>query len=187
MKQKRFNSRWLRLTIAVAAATVPATAQRAPLFKSEILPVLEKNCVSCHGDQKKMAGLDLSTFTGMMTGGSSGPVIAPGKPERSLLWKMIETDKMPVGGKLTAAEKQALKAYIEQGRFPVEEVNAAKQAREAAKITPGARNWWAFRKPVKSAAPAVKNKDQRQRRSTLLFSKLEENRPHRVAACARRG
>src|SRR5260221_9793335 len=39
-------SLWLRLGIAVVAVAAPATAQRAPLFKSEILPVLEKNCVS---------------------------------------------------------------------------------------------------------------------------------------------
>ena len=97
---------------------IAATAQRTPLFKSEILPVLEKNCVGCHGESRRWPSLDLSTFTGLMDGGASGPVIAPGKPERSLLWKMIETDKMPVGGKLSDAEKQLLKTYIEQGRFP---------------------------------------------------------------------
>ena len=164
----------LRLLMAVAAAAAPVSAQRAPLFKSEILPVLEKNCVSCHGDQKKMAGLDLSTFTGVMTGGSSGPVIAPGKPERSLLWKMVESDKMPMGGKLTAAEKQLIRTYIEQGRFPQDEMNAAEQAREAAKITAEARNWWSFRKPVKLPAPAVKNQDQvRTPIDAFVLAKLE--------------
>src|SRR5437763_290983 len=112
LRAKWLSSRWLSLGIAVAAGAFPAAAQRAPLFKSEILPVLEKNCVSCHGDQKKMAALDLSTFSGVMAGGASGPVIAPGKPERSLLWKMIETDKMPMGGKLTAAQKQLIRTYI---------------------------------------------------------------------------
>jgi hypothetical protein len=166
------SSCW-RLGILIAIA-IPATAQRAPLFKSEILPVLEKNCIKCHGEQQKMAGLDLSTFTGLMTGGTSGPVIAPGKPERSLLWKMIESEKMPMGGKLTAAEKQALKAYIEQGRFPVEEMNAAEQAREAARITPEARNWWSFRKPVKTAAPVVKHTAQvRTPIDAFVLAKLE--------------
>src|ERR1700692_3856927 len=145
---------WSRF-LPLLAVALPAFAQRAPLFKSEILPVLEKNCVSCHGDQKKMAGLDLSTFTGVMAGGSSGPVSAPGKPERSLLWKLVETDKMPMGGKLTAGEKQLIKTYIEQGRFPKDEMDAAQQAREAASITPEARNWWSFRRPVKSPVPAV--------------------------------
>ena len=76
------NSFWLRTAVAVLALSIPATAQRDPLFKTEILPVLEKNCVQCHGEKQKMAKLDLSSFTGMMEGSSSGPVIAPGKPER---------------------------------------------------------------------------------------------------------
>src|SRR5437588_9318100 len=109
LRAKWLSSRWLSLGIAVAAGAFPAAAQRAPLFKSEILPILEKNCVSCHGDKAKMAGLDLSTFTGMMTGSSSGPVIAPGKPERSLMWKLIENGQMPQGGKLTVAEKQSIR------------------------------------------------------------------------------
>src|SRR5260370_27373165 len=109
---------WLHLGIALAAIAVPADAQRAPLFKSEIMPVLEKNCVMCHSDKQKMAGLDLSSFSGMMAGSSSGPVIAPGKPERSMLWKMIENGQMPQGGKLTAGEKQLIHSYIELGRFP---------------------------------------------------------------------
>src|SRR5712692_839823 len=145
--------------IAVLALAIPASAQRDPLFKTEILPVLEKNCVQCHGPNQKMAKLDLSSFTGMMEGSSSGPVIAPGKPERSLMWKLIENDTMPQGGKLTTAEKQLIKSYIQYGRFPAAnaETEAAIKAKEAARITAENRNWWSFRKPVKSAVPAVAN------------------------------
>ena len=166
---------WLRFVVAGAAIIIPATAQRAPLFKSEIMPVLEKNCVGCHGDKQKMAGLDLSSFSGMMTGSSSGPVIAPGKPERSLLWKMIENDQMPQGGKLSNADKQLIRTYIEQGRFPTTtESEEAIQAREAAKIKPEARNWWSFRKPVKPPVPAVKDKDQvRTPIDAFVLAKLE--------------
>src|SRR5450755_980108 len=91
----------LRAAMAVFALAIPAAAQRDPLFKTEILPVLEKNCVQCHGEKQKMAKLDLSTFTGMMEGSGSGPVIAPGKPERSLMWNPMESDQVPQGGKLT--------------------------------------------------------------------------------------
>src|ERR1051326_6713616 len=157
-----FLSPWLRTGIAVFALALPASAQRDPLFKTEILPVLEKNCVQCHGEKQKMAKLDLSSFNGMMEGSSSGPVIAPGKPERSLLWKMIENDQMPVGGKLTTAEKQLIKSYIQYGRFPqaTAESEAAIRAKEAAKIKQEDRNWWSFRKPVKAAVPAVKDQAQ---------------------------
>jgi hypothetical protein len=132
-------------------SVVSLCAQRAPLFKDEILPVLEKSCTKCHGAQQKMGGLDLSTFSGVMKGGASGPAIAPGKPERSLLWVMISSDKMPVGGALTAAQKQLIKTYIEQGRFPAGESDAERAAKEAKRITPEARQWWSFVKPVKPA------------------------------------
>jgi hypothetical protein len=152
----------LAILIGAAGFSIPASAQRAPLFKDEILPIFQKNCTSCHNTQKKMAGLDLSSFTGMMEGSSSGPVIAPGKPDHSLLWKMIESDQMPLGGKLTAADKQTIHAYIEQGRFPT--ANTLSEAeilkKEAAKITQEDRNWWSFKTPVKPPVPEVKNKDQ---------------------------
>src|ERR1041385_8976839 len=133
--QKQFP--WVRLGLCVLAAAIPAAAQRDPLFKTEILPVLEKNCVKCHNPQQKMAQLDLSSFTGMMEGSSSGPVIAPGKPERSLMWKLIESDQMPQGGKLSTADKQLIKSYIQYGRFPAPapETAEAVRAKAAAQIT----------------------------------------------------
>src|SRR5438876_2320387 len=153
---------FLLTSIVIAALAAPASAQRDPLFKTEILPVLEKSCVPCHNPERKMAKLDLSTFTGMMEGGSSGPAIAPGKPERSLMWKLIENDQMPQGGKLTTAEKQLIKSYIQYGRFPaaVAETEEAMRAKEAAKITAKDRDWWSFRKPVKSTVPVVATKQQ---------------------------
>jgi hypothetical protein len=136
-----------------------ALAQRAPLFKDEILPVLEKSCVGCHSPEKKMGGLDLSTFAGLMAGGASGPAVAPGKPERSLIWMLIDSGRMPMGGKLGAANKQLIRAYLEHGRFPQNELDQAQQAREAARITPEARRWWSFQVPVKAAVPSVERRD----------------------------
>ena len=91
----------VRSVLASVLIALPVAAQRAPLFRDEILPILERNCTKCHSPQQKMAGLDLTTFTGVMTGGASGPAIAPGKPERSLLWKMIESGKMPMGATMS--------------------------------------------------------------------------------------
>ena len=106
---------WGHFCLTSLALAVPAFAQRDPLFKTEILPVLEKNCVGSHGPAQKMAKLDLSSLARMMDGSSSGPVIAPGKPERSLLWEMIESDQIPQGPKkLTAGEKQLIKSSYGQ-------------------------------------------------------------------------
>src|SRR5436305_104600 len=156
------NARLISVSLTLAAIASPAFAQRAPLFSSEILPVFEKNCVSCHGPKQKMAGLDLSSFAGMMNGSTSGPVIAPGKPERSLLWKLIESGQMPQGGKLNAADKQSIHAYIEQGRFPTvaPETEAEARKKDETRITQKDRAWWSFQKPVKPPVPSVANKSQ---------------------------
>jgi hypothetical protein len=175
-EKTRVQSRWLQAAILSAVIALPAAAQRAPLFKSEILPILEKNCVGCHGPQNKMASLDLSSFAAMMQGSSSGPVIAPGKPERSLMWKLIESDQMPQGGKLTVADKQSIKAYIAEGRFAqTTESEADVAKREAAKVTDKDRQWWSFVKPVKPAVPTVKTKDQaRTEIDKFILSQLEK-------------
>ncbi|MGH9663274.1 MAG: DUF1549 domain-containing protein, partial [Bryobacteraceae bacterium] len=163
---------WFSLGLGLVIASTPASAQRAPLFKSEILPILEKNCTKCHGTAQKMAGLDLSSFSGLMAGSSAGPVLAPGKPDHSLIWKMLEMNKMPMGGKLSDADKQTIKAYIEQGRFP--SMDAAQAGREARKITPEARNWWSFKKPVKYPVREVRNKGQvRTPVDAFVLAKLE--------------
>jgi len=123
----------------------------------------------------KTAGLDLSSFPAFMAGGDSGPAIAPGAPEQSRLWKAIETDKHP-GGQLNDAEKQLVKAYIAEGRFPqpVPE-DAAQKARAVAATMPAARNWWSFRKPAKTPVPVVKNQDQVNTPvDAFVLAKLEE-------------
>jgi hypothetical protein len=172
------RSHRLRIGILISTAiAVPAFAQRDPLFKTEILPVLEKNCVKCHNPQQKMAKLDLSSFAAMMEGSSSGPVIAPGKPERSLMWKLIENDQMPQGGKLSVADKQLIKSYIQYGRFPMAppESEEVLKAKELAKITPAERNWWSFKKPVKAAVPTVGTKDQvRTPIDAFILAQLEK-------------
>ena len=153
---------------------LPLAGQRAPLFKDEILPVLEKSCTKCHGAEQKMGGLDLTTFAGVMKGGASGPSIAPGKPARSLLWVMIESNKMPMGGALSAAQKQLIRTYIEQGRFPAGETDAERASKEAARITPEARQWWSFQTPVKSPVPTVGNTAQaRTPIDAFVLAKLE--------------
>jgi hypothetical protein len=178
LRDERVSTRWpLAAAIGFTLMGIPAFGQRAPLFKSEIQPVLEKNCVGCHGTAQKMAGLDLSSFATMMQGSTGGPVIAPGKPERSLMWKMIENDQMPQGGKLSVADKQLIHAYIEQGRFPAQpaESEAEIAKREAARITPEDRNWWSFKKPVKSAVPEVAHKDEvRTAIDSFVLAQLEK-------------
>ncbi len=159
--QKICRSAWVCLALVGASVSPPAGAQtftRAPMWQHEILPVLEEHCVSCHGGDQTMAELDLTKFESVLKGGVSGPPIIPGHPEMSMLWSMIESDEMPVGGELSAANKQLIKAWIQNGRFPSKD--KLDGDRRAAMITPEARQFWSFKKPIRSPVPQVENADQ---------------------------
>jgi len=91
-------------------------------FARDIEPIMKKYCVSCHGgvdaSGKKVVemGLDLTTYKGIMAGGTYGPVVEAGKPEDSLLIELIESGEMPgEGQKVAPADIQTLRAWIAAG------------------------------------------------------------------------
>jgi hypothetical protein len=82
-----------------------------------------------------------------------------------------------MGGKLSDADKQLIKAYIEHGRFPAAEAaaEAAQLEREKAIVTPQGSAVVVFRKACKAPAPAVKNGDQAKTDiDKFILAKLEE-------------
>ena len=138
-----------------------------PTFQHEILPLVEKRCIACHGGgQQVMAGLDLRTLSGVMAGSSKGPVLVPGNPDGSRLWMMVRDEKMPMGGPpLAEAEKQLLREWIEKGQFLSREEALAGQRRQ----------WWSFRKPVKPPVPAVRARSRvRTPIDAFLQQKLDQ-------------
>lgn len=58
-------------------------------FVSEVKPVLERRCLECHNRDYVFAGLRLETRELAMKGGRSGPVILPGNPDDSLLYRVL--------------------------------------------------------------------------------------------------
>jgi len=87
-----------------------------PNFERDVAPILNAKCVACHGSGTKAKGLDLSTLFGLRKGGDSGPVVVSGKPEESLLVKMVANGSMPQGGKQLAQTEVALIGeWIKQG------------------------------------------------------------------------
>lgn len=67
----------------------------ASFFKSHVLPVLNKNCLSCHGAIKKKAKLDLRTPEAIFRGGKNGPAVVPWKPGESPLFRFVQPDGDP--------------------------------------------------------------------------------------------
>src|SRR5262245_55007261 len=105
-----------------APARAPAQARpEPPTFEKHVLAIFQARCLSCHGDKKQRAGLDLRTRAAILQGGETGPAIVPGPGKSSLLWEKISRDHMPPDkDKLTAAEKAAVLAWIEGGAKALE-------------------------------------------------------------------
>lgn len=90
-------------------------------FVRDVKPILQAQCVRCHHDGAIMGGLNLMNREAAMRGSSRGPVIVPGEPEKSPLYRVTllpeeENHAMPATGpKLTADEQQILHDWIEEG------------------------------------------------------------------------
>ena len=100
----------------LANGAEPSPEQR---FQNEVWPLLERSCLRCHGEEKQKAGLRLDSREAALKGGESGPALVPGKPEESLLLKLVrhaEADrKMPPKEKLPDSEIASLEHWIAGG------------------------------------------------------------------------
>src|SRR2546423_13419407 len=98
-------------------ASAPVIAAAPPVFEKDIRPILKAHCFDCHGEGEKLkGGLDLRLRRLMLKGGDDGPVLVPGKPEKSPLFKMVQTREMPRRDKkLSGQEIELIKEWIASG------------------------------------------------------------------------
>ncbi len=100
-----------RLFPALLIAAVSAAAD----LDQNVQSVFQSKCNSCHG-AAAMGKLDLRSTETALKGGASGAVILPGESARSLLMDKVVTGQMPPGKvKLTAAEMDAVRVWIDKG------------------------------------------------------------------------
>ena len=100
-----------------------AEASNATSFYTKrIHPILDANCVSCHGESKTSGGLRVDSYDQLMKGGKDGPAIVPGNPGKSLLLYRVTLPAshkqfMPAEGKppLRAEEIAWIRAWVQQG------------------------------------------------------------------------
>jgi cytochrome b subunit of formate dehydrogenase len=96
----------------IAGATQPATTVTTT-WLLDIEPMISPPCGTCHGAGGGMAGLDLTSYAGLLQGGISGPSIVPGDPGASLLVQRQQTGDHP--GQLGPEELARVIAWIEAG------------------------------------------------------------------------
>jgi hypothetical protein len=135
------------LGVLAAFAWNVALAEPAPQFDRDIRPILSENCFACHGpdEHARKAKLRLDTHAGLFgQTRDDEPVVAPGSPDKSLLWQRVGSadpdDVMPPpdsNKSLKPEEKEALREWIL-----------------------GGATWqthWAFIRPERPALPSVRS------------------------------
>ncbi len=103
---------------AAAILALPALAQAVD-FATQVHPILASRCAPCHSGDKPAAGLSLTSRRQALAGGASGPALAPGDCQGSLLIRKVSGQRgaiMPASGEpLTAAQISTLRAWIDEG------------------------------------------------------------------------
>lgn len=86
-------------------------------YLSDIQPIFQSKCISCHGGLSKKGGLDLRSLASITRGGNNGPGVKPGQPDQSQVWQSIKEGQMPPPNKpqLSADEKQLILKWIASG------------------------------------------------------------------------
>ena len=104
---------------------MPSSSGAAPLqpsYRRDVAPLLQAQCGECHGPGAPMAGLNVTTYPGLMKGGTSGPVVVPGHPDHSALILVLQGKdpkwpgvRMPEGQSLTPEEIRMVARWIRHG------------------------------------------------------------------------
>ncbi len=179
--------RLLQTTLFLLGCIVPALPSHAAdptkaeldFFENKIRPVLVNRCYKCHSTEgEKLKGnLSVQYREALLTGGSSGPAIVPGKPEGSLLIAAIrhadEDLKMPPKGeKLSDVEINDFETWVKMGAPDPRKADALKETTWGKSM----RDHWAFQPIKQPPVPEVKNKNwARTPIDSFIVQKLEQS------------
>ena len=132
------------------APASPTAVKAVPLkpgevsFASDVAPLLQAQCLKCHGGDEIEANLSMASLDRLLRGGRTGAAIVPGKGADSLLVKKlrgadIEGQRMPLGRPpLSDADVALIEKWITEGASldmltavtPLETLVAEGQARK---------------------------------------------------------
>ena len=133
------------LIILLMAATIRAAPSQE--IDPAVSAILKANCAECHSDATRTSGFSVSSSGSVFAGGNKyGKAVIAGHPAGSPLLKLLRGElqpQMPMGKKLAGADIDRIEQWIRS--LPAQAAQAATEWR------------WPFEKPVKKAAPSVRN------------------------------
>ncbi|HEX6986920.1 MAG TPA: PSD1 and planctomycete cytochrome C domain-containing protein [Planctomycetaceae bacterium] len=167
---------------AVIAAGAPAVAgepafppEQIEFFEKSVRPLLATHCVECHGPKKQNGNLRLDHRSFLLKGGDTGPAVAPGKPDESLLIEAINyaSYEMPPTGRLKPEQIAVLTKWVELGApWPDEKIADAADA-DGFDLEARKRHW-SFRPIAPVPPPEVRDESwPRDDLDRFVLAKLE--------------
>ncbi|MDP3069291.1 MAG: c-type cytochrome domain-containing protein, partial [Opitutaceae bacterium] len=149
---------------AAAEFAREATNEQIAFFEGKIRPVLVESCYECHsaGAKKIKGGLVLDSAAGVREGGYTGPAIAPGDADASLLVQALrhtsEDLAMPPKTKLPPHVIGDFETWARMGAPDPRTGEVAAAAKQKAEIDwAQARAWWSLRPLAAPAPPPVRD------------------------------
>jgi mono/diheme cytochrome c family protein len=144
-------------------------------FLSKVKPVLDANCMACHGDAAQ-AGLRLNSRESLLKGGKSGPAVVPGDPQASLLMQAVRQDhdtlKMPPAGRISDDAITTLARWVKDGAVWPE---TKSEEVPAYVLRPDQKAFWSFQPVKRTAPPQADNADwNRNPVDQFIYAKLKE-------------
>jgi hypothetical protein len=140
--------------VLVLVLTAAHSARGDDEFDKTVAPLLARRCLECHNGTEKKGGLDLSTARSVAAGGETGPALAAGDPENSLLWERISHDEMPPKRPLADAEKQLIRRWIAGGaKWGTDPIDAYRYGSDVR----AGYDWWSLQPVRPPELPRVKN------------------------------
>ena len=137
------------ICISQEVITARTEAEAKEFFEGQVLPLLQKHCYPCHSHSSGLmeSNLALDWKSGWVKGGERGPAIQPGKPEASLLVRVIEHIdpdlKMPED-KLDERDIEIFRTWIRNGAF---------DHRDAPSPSRDPKDWWSLKPLVSPPLP----------------------------------
>ncbi len=160
---------------------MPTDASATP-SQHDVIPIMLRRCTACHGRHQQLANLDLRSKSTMLIGGKSGPVIVPGKPEESLLIKVLHAGQMPPLERLVEAsvkpiepaEVETLVKWIAAGAPEVHIEPDVATTNGDPLVSDEERDFRAFRSPQQVTIPEVQDHQRiRNEIDAFIIEKLE--------------
>lgn len=145
----------------VAVAQHEDVVRRSAFFETQAWPIIERECLRCHGTEgTPKGGLRLDSREAMLRGGDRGPALDETRPEQSLILEMIswksDEYEMPPTGQLPDADLAIITEWILEGGTWADGIGAdSGDASREEKEVPLGGDWWAWQTLERPAIPAV--------------------------------